>query len=323
MSGPAPLVVTGMEHRFIGNSGLRVSALGLGCMGFGGRSSLRETQAITHRALDLGITLFDTADVYGNRGDSERWLGRALGPRRRDVVIATKFGGSMSPLDPGMSGAAPARIVAAAEASLRRLNTDYIDLYQLHKPDPLTPLEDTLAALDGLVRQGKVRFIGCCKLPPTDLERASSIALSRGAASFVSTQNHYNVITRSMERSVVPAARRLGIGVLPYFPLERGLLTASFRPGTPLPAGSRAARWLGVAPDADRMLDAVDRLSGICRRHGTALLTLAIQWLLREGAVASVIAGASSVGQVEQNVAACGTAVTAEALREADAVLPA
>lgn len=312
----------GMEYRVLGNSALKVSAIGLGCMGFGSRTTLRESVAITRRALELGVTLFDTADVYGNRGDSERWLARALGTRRRDVVIATKFGGSMSRDDPGQSGAAPGRIVAAVEGSLARLKTDYIDLYQLHRPDPSTPIADTLDALDRLVREGKVRFIGCSKFPATELEQADSISRARGIAAFSSSQYHYNVISRAIETGALPVARRLGIGVLPYFPLERGLLTAKFRAGSPLPAGSRAARWLATAPDADQKLAAAARLSQICGGYGTDLLALAIQWLLGERAVSSVITGASSPAQIEQNVAAACALVPECALREAGSVLP-
>ncbi|MGH9355801.1 MAG: aldo/keto reductase, partial [Terriglobia bacterium] len=212
-----------MEFRNLGKSGLRVSAVGLGCNNFGGRLDLEETRKVIHKALDLGITLFDTADVYGNKGASEDFMGQVLGGRRRDIVLATKFGMSMG--DAEKSGASRRYIFSAVESSLRRLRTDWIDLYQLHQPDPRTPIEETLRALDDLIRHGKVRYIGCSNFAAWQVVEAQWAARHFGLNAFVSCQDEYSLLERNLERQLLPAIQAYELGLLPYFPLASGLLT--------------------------------------------------------------------------------------------------
>lgn len=293
-----------MEYRQLGRSGLKVSAVGLGCNNFGRRCSQEATNEVVHKALDLGVTMFDTADFYG-AGLSEEFLGRALGTRRKEVVVATKFGLSMGP-GPYQSGGSRRYIMQAVEASLKRLGTDYIDLYQHHFPDPSTPIEETLKALDDLIRVGKVRYIGSSNLAGWQVANAAWVSKSLGLDAFVSAQNHYNLLDRRIERDVIPAAEAFGVGILPYFPLASGMLTGKYRRGAPVPNDSRAA----ANPDAaQRMLtDAnfavVEALEGFARDRGKSVLDVAISWLLGQGQVASVISGATKPEQVEANVAA-------------------
>src|SRR5580693_7452435 len=223
-----------MEVRNLGISGLRVSLVGLGCNNFGGRIGLEESRAVVHKALDLGITLFDTADTYGNRGGSEDCLGQVLGERRKDVVLATKFG---LPMDEAkvLNGASRRYVMTAVEASLRRLKTDWIDLYQLHRPDPLTPIEETLRALDDLIRQGKVRYVGNSNFAAWQAVEADGIARDRNLNRFVSCQNEYSLIKRDIEVELVGAMQACGLGLLPYFPLGAGLLTGKYARAAPLP----------------------------------------------------------------------------------------
>lgn len=258
-----------MELRNLGRSGLLVSVVGLGCNNFGGRSGFEDSQAVVHKALDLGITLFDTADMYGNRGGSEDYLGRILGPRRKDIVLATKFGMAMGD-SPEQRGASRRYIMAAVEASLKRLRTDWIDLYQLHQPDPRTPIEETLRALDDLVRQGKLRYIGCSNLPAWQVVEAQWTARHHNLAAFVSAQDEYSLLERRIERELLPALRAYGLGLLPYYPLAGGLLTGKYRRDAPPPADTRMAKNPTYAQRAMTAanLDAVDRLAAFARERG-------------------------------------------------------
>src|SRR3954468_10329656 len=235
-----------MELRNVGRSGLRVSVVGLGCDNFGMRLDLAATRAVVERALERGITLFDTADSYGNRGGSETMLGEVLGARRKDIVLATKFSSPMSDQQP-LRSASRRYIMGAVEASLRRLRTDWIDLYQQHWPDPLTPIDETLRALDDLVRQGKVRYIGCSNFPAWQVVEAAWTARSHNLNPFVSCQDEYSLIYRKAEEELMPAARKYGMGLLPYFPLASGLLTGKYRRNAPMPAGTRLANTQRLA----------------------------------------------------------------------------
>ena len=308
-----------MDQRNLGNSGLRVSLVGLGCNNFGMKLDAEGTRKVVHRALDLGITLFDTADTYGNFGGSETCLGQALGERRKDIVLATKFGMAMNAAGTKL-GAARGYIRAAVDASLKRLNTDWIDLYQLHQPDPRTPIEETLRALDDLVRQGKVRYIGCSNLPGWQVVEAQWTSKHLGLNSFISCQDEYSLLVRGIERELVPAMSAYGLGLLPYFPLASGLLAGKYKRNAAMPQG---ARLMLVKRLADRYLtdanwQTVERLEDFCARHDHGLLDLAFSWLLAQPRVASVIAGATTPEQVEQNVRAAGWALSTEDLGEVD-----
>jgi aryl-alcohol dehydrogenase-like predicted oxidoreductase len=308
-----------MEVRNLGVSGLRVSLVGLGCNNFGGRIGLDESRAVVHKALDLGITLFDTADTYGNRGGSEDALGALLGERRKDIVLATKFGMPMD--DAGvLAGASRRYIMTAVEASLRRLKTDWIDLYQLHTPDDLTPIEETLRALDDLIRQGKVRYVGNSNFAAWQAVAAHWSARNHNLNRFVSCQNEYSLIKRDIEAELVPAMAACGLGLLPYFPLASGLLSGKYRRQAPPPPGTRLARMTGLA---ERYLTpanwtVVERLENFCAPRGHGLLELALSWLAARPGIASVIAGATKPEQLEQNVKAVGWTLTAEDMAEID-----
>ncbi len=302
-----------MEIRNLGHSGLRVSAIGLGCNNFGGRIDQEATQKVIHKAFDLGITLFDTADVYGDRGGSETAMGRVLGDRRKDIVLASKFALPMSD-DDRDRGASRRHIMAAVEASLTRLKTDWLDLYQLHQPDPLTPIEETLRALDDLVRQGKVRYIGCSNLKSWQVVEAQWTAKSLGLNHFVSCQDEFSLVKREAERELMPAARAYGLGLLPYFPLASGLLTGKYRRNAPMPENARLTKTQRLA---DRYLTEQnwaisEKLIDFAESHGHTALELAFSWLLAKPPVASVIAGATRPEQLEQNVKA-GSWVLSEA----------
>ncbi|HXF53605.1 MAG TPA: aldo/keto reductase [Hyphomicrobiaceae bacterium] len=309
-----------MKLRNVGQSGLRVSVVGLGCNNFGGRIDREASRAVVHKALDLGVTLFDTADTYGERGGSETYLGEILGVRRKDVVLATKFGMPMDE-EGRLRGASRRYIMTAVEASLKRLKTDWIDLYQLHRPDPLTPIEETLGALDDLVRQGKVRYIGCSNLPAWQVVAAHFAAREQGFTGFICCQDHYSLLAREIEAELVPAMRHLGLGLLPYFPLASGLLTGKYKRGAPPPPGTRLAhptqsyaqRYL-----TDANWDKVERLSRFAQARGRTLLDVAIAWLAAKPPVASVIAGATKPEQVEANVKAGSWEMAAEEVAEVD-----
>jgi aryl-alcohol dehydrogenase-like predicted oxidoreductase len=307
-----------MDYRTLGVSKLLVSSVGLGCNNFGIRCDFEQTRAVVHKALDLGVTLFDTADSYGQRGGSERLLGEILGPRRNDIVLATKFGSAMD--DEGSrKGASRRYIMSAVEASLRRLRTDWIDLYQLHHPDPSTPIEETLRALDDLMSQGKIRYIGCSNLSAVQLEEAHSTARRCNLHPFASAQNEYSVLRRDLEREAVPVMKALGIGLLPYFPLASGLLTGKYRRDD-IPAGTRLAspRAHEAVFRSDANWSLIEKLDRYCVERGRSLLELAISWLLSEPIVSSVIAGATKPDQLEQNVSAARWELTASELADID-----
>jgi len=296
-----------MEIRNLGRSGLRVSVVGLGCNNFGGRIDLEATRRVVHRALDAGITLFDTADSYGNRGTSETMLGETLGDRRKDIVLATKFS---QPMDDAqtLKGASRRYIMFAVEASLRRLRTDWIDLYQQHLPDPLTPMEETLRALDDLTRQGKVRYIGCSNLPAWQVADAAWTSRAHDLNTFASAQDEYSLLARGAERELLPALNAYGLGLLPYYPLAGGLLTGKYRRDQPLPDKSRLTY---VKASADRFLternwSQLERLEAFCAKRGKSLLELAFSWLASRAPVSSIIAGATRPEQIDANVKAVG-----------------
>jgi aryl-alcohol dehydrogenase-like predicted oxidoreductase len=308
------------DLRPLGTSGLVVSRVGLGCNNFGRRIGPEQTRAVVHAALDAGVTLFDTSDSYG---DSEELLGAALAGRRDEVVIATKFGWDVGGANVPDWGARASRryVRRAVERSLRRLGTDWIDLYQLHRPDGVTPMEETLAALTDLVREGKVRYIGSSNLAAWQITDADWIARTRGLERFVSAQNHYNLLERGVEAEVVPACLHHGIGLLPYFPLASGLLTGKYRRGEPPPPGTRLADR-GLPPADDPRFDVVERLEAFARERGVTLLDVAIGGLAAQPAVASVIAGATTPEQVRANVAAGAWRPTAEDLAALDEIAP-
>jgi aryl-alcohol dehydrogenase-like predicted oxidoreductase len=308
-----------MEIRNLGRCGLRVSAVGLGCNNFGGRIDMAATRTVIHRALDVGITLFDTADIYGERGGSETAMGAVLGARRRDIVLATKFGMPMD--EAGVKrGASRGYIVRALEASLKRLQTDWIDLYQLHDHDPLTPIEETLRALEDLTRAGKVRYVGCSNLPAWRVVEAQLTAKAINVSGFVSVQDEYSLLARGIERELLPAAGAYGLGLLPYFPLAAGLLTGKYTRGAAPAEGTRFAKVprLRERYATERNLDRVDALQGFAAARGHTLLELAFSWLATRPQVASVIAGATRPEQIDANVAATGWRLTAEEIAEVD-----
>ncbi len=301
-----------MRYRRLGNSGLSVSVVGLGCNNFGRRIGLDQTRAVVHAALDAGITLFDTADIYG---ESEDFLGEVLGSARADIVLATKFGMDMQgQLGPDWGARGSRRYIRKAiESSLRRLRTDWVDLYQLHAPDPSTPIEETLAALQELVGEGKVRYIGCSNFAAWQLADADWTARYRGASRFISAQNHYSLVERDVERELAPACEHLGVGILPFYPLANGLLSGKYRRGEDAPEGTRLAmrpEWL-----TDRRFDRVEALEAYAEERGRSLLDVAIGGLAAQPAVASVIAGATKPEQVAANAAAGEWVPTAEDLK--------
>jgi aryl-alcohol dehydrogenase-like predicted oxidoreductase len=295
------------QRRKIGS--LEVSLTGLGCNNFGWRINEAHSRRVVDAALDSGINFFDTADLY-DTGNSEEYLGRALAGRRLEVVIATKFG---MKLDETRHGARPEYVRRAAEDSLRRLGTDYIDLYQIHQPDPNTPIADTLGALDELVHAGKVREIGCSNFSAAQIREAGG--------RFVSVQNQYSLFHREPEAEVLPECSRLGLAFLPYFPLASGLLTGKYRKGQPLPKGSRGDAGWGPKVFTDENLDKVERLIQFAEGRGHSLLELAFSWLAAQPAVASVIAGATSPEQVKANATAALWKLSPEELREIDTLV--
>lgn len=312
-----------MEYRNLGQSGLQVSVVGLGCMNFGLMNDAGESREIVHRAMELGVNLFDTADVYGERGKSEQYLGKALGARRPEVIIATKFAGPMSDERRDMQGGSRRYIMQAVEGSLSRLGTDYIDLYQMHRYDDDAPIEETVRALDDLIRQGKVRYVGCSNYAAWQITDAVWTANAANLNAFVSAQNRYSLLKRDIEKEVVPVCETFGLGILPYFPLESGLLTGKYRKGEPAPEGTRLAQWGSFATSAfatDENFDKVSALQAISDRYDHSLLDMAMGWLATRPAVASVIAGVTSKAQLEQNVAAGGWRPSAEELAEIDEV---
>jgi aryl-alcohol dehydrogenase-like predicted oxidoreductase len=307
-----------MELRRIGE--LEVSVAGLGCNNFGMRIDEEATRAVVDAAIDAGVNFFDTADLYGGT-KSEEMLGRALGSRRDDVVVATKFGMLKPPEDSGLTGGHPDWVARACEDSLRRLGTDRIDLYWLHAPDPETPIGDTLAALDRLVRDGKVRELGCSNFSATQIDEAAAVAKERGLRPFVTVQNDYSLLQREPEKEVLDACARLDMTFVPYFPLASGLLTGKYKRGEAPPEGTRLAQW--GAPSDDRF-DVVERLDALACAHGYTLHEMALSWLAGTPEVASVIAGATKPEQVRANAdATLAWALTPADRAEIDAIAPA
>ena len=312
-----------MRYRSLGESGLVVSVVGLGCNNFGGRLDLDATRTVVDAALESGVTLLDTADIYGQDAGSERLLGEVLGKRRDQVVLATKFGHQRYDMGYGPAAGAKggrAYIRRAVTESLRRLRTDYIDLYQLHTPDPVTPIEETIAALDELVKEGKVRYLGHSNLAGWQIADASHLAARSGRTPFISAQNHWSLLERGAEAEVVPAARHFGLGLLPYFPLANGLLTGKVRRGQPVPAGSRLAGRAGYVTDAK--LDKVEALISWASAHGVAVLDVSIGGLAALPGCISVIAGATTAEQVKANATAGDWVPSAAELAEIDAIVP-
>lgn len=308
-----------MEQRNLGKSGLRVSLVGLGCNNFGGRIDAAASKPVIRKALDLGITLFDTADVYGNRGGSETIIGDYLGSEREKVVLASKF--SMRMDDAGeLRGASRRYIMKAVGDSLKRLKTDYIDLYQLHAPDPLTPIEETLRTLEDLIRQGMVRYTGCSNLPAWQVVEAQWTAKSLGLEGFASIQDEYSLLVRGIEGELIPAAEKYGLGLLPYFPLANGLLTGKYRKGEPLPEGARLTNNKSRADDilTEKNWQTAEQLEAYSKGKGRSLLELAFGWLASNPVVSSVIAGATKPEQLEENAAAVSWKLTPEELAEVD-----
>jgi aryl-alcohol dehydrogenase-like predicted oxidoreductase len=310
-----------MEYRNLGNSGLIVSALGLGTNNIGRQVDMPTTQAIVDKCLEYGMTFFDTADVYGAEpGRSEEFLGRALKPHRRDVVIATKGSGPMGK-GPYWSGASRRYLMDALDASLRRLDTDYVDLYQVHFPDPKTPIEETLRALDDMVRAGKARYVGLCNYSGLQIADAVAVARREHLTVPISAQNRYNMIERDIEKDVVPASQEHGLGILPFYPLLAGLLTGKYRrdftpEGTRLTSGIHF--YAGILENAD--YDLIDRYTEFAAERDHTLIELAIGWLASQPAVGCVMTGATRVEQIEQNLQSCEWRLTPEELVQIDAL---
>jgi aryl-alcohol dehydrogenase-like predicted oxidoreductase len=312
-----------MRYRPLGNSGLLVSVVGLGCNNFGRRLDVEQTRAVVDAAIDGGITLLDTAETYGGVGRSEEMLGEVLAGRRDQVVLATKFGSQGS--DMGYGSAAGAKgsrsyIKRAVEQSLRRLRTDYIDLYQIHTPDPVTPIEETLSALADLVLSGLVRYIGHSNFSGVQLAAAAATARELNAVPFISAQNHWSLLERQAELDVVPAAIEFGLGVLPFFPLANGLLTGKIRRGIGPAEGTRLAERAGYI--TEDKLDKVEALARWAEEHDRTLLDVAIGGLAALPGCTSVIAGATSAAQVQANVAAGEWQPTPAGLAEIDKLIP-
>jgi aryl-alcohol dehydrogenase-like predicted oxidoreductase len=311
-----------MQQRNLGNSGLKVSLVGLGCNNFGGdRIDLAATRQVVHKAFDLGITLIDTADVYGNCGDSETFLGEVLGDRRKDIVLASKCG---LPMDSAgkLKGASRHYILSAIDASLKRLKTDWIDLYIIHRPDPQTPIEETLRTLDDLVRAGKVRYTGCSTYAPWQVVEAQWTARHHNLNHYITCQDQYSLLARGIERELIPVMKDYSLGLIPHTPLAAGLLTGKYRRNAPMPEAGRitrekrqAERWISDANWAT-----VEKLTAFAEARGHNLLELAMSWLAAQPVVSSIIAGATSPAQLESNARAAEWKLTAEDLAEIDKI---
>lgn len=301
----------GAALRTLGKTGPKVSAVGIGCNNFGGRIDMAATQKVVDAAMEHGAILFDTAESYGN-GLSEEFLGKALGAKRKNAVIATKcsFGSGVK---------------EACEKSLKRLGTDYIDLYQLHRPDPTTPIEETMRAMDALVKEGKVRFIGHSNFSGAQTNEAAKIAADKKLAAFVSAQNQYSLLTRDIEADLVPACEAHGLGILPYFPLESGLLTGKYKRGETPPEGSRLGNAAARGGNASRFLNdekliKVEKLSALAEANGATILDMAFGWLLSRPYIGSVIAGATKPEQVAANVKAAAWRPSPEVAKKIDEI---
>lgn len=308
-----------MEHRKLGDSDILVSLVGLGCNNFGAKLDLEGSKAVIHAALDAGITLFDTADTYGNKGGSETILGQVLGARRQDIVLATKFGKPMDS-EGKLKGASRQYVTDAVHASLRRLKTDWIDHYQLHAPDPDTPIEETLRAVEDLIRAGKVRTFGVSNMPAAEVQSACDTARTLGIHGPVTCQDEYSLLRRDIETALRPTLENNRLSLLPFFPLANGLLTGKYQAGVQPPADTR----LGLAPPYvksylnDEDFSRADRLRQFAESQGHSLLELAFSWLAAQPVVASVIAGATKAEQIRANATAAGWKLTAEELAEVD-----
>ncbi len=311
--------MTEMRYRPLGDSGLMVSVVGVGCNAFGARIDQQQTDAVVNAAIDAGITLFDTADTYAT-GESETMLGKALGSRRDDVVVATKFGMDMHGANGPDWGARASRRYArrAVEASLRRLGTDHIDLYQLHTPDAVTPIDETLEAMSDMVTEGKVGYLGCSNFTAWQLIDADWTARTAGTQRFVSAQNEYSLYNRTAELELVPAAEQVGVSVLPYFPLAYGLLTGKYTRGASAPSGSRLEQQSHRLDNAD--FDRIEPLEAYAKQRGIGMLDVAIGGLAAQPTVASVISGATRPEQIEANVRAGAWEPTADDLAELDRI---
>jgi aryl-alcohol dehydrogenase-like predicted oxidoreductase len=311
-----------MRYQTLGDSGLLVSVVGLGCNNFGGRLDIDRTRAVVDAAIDVGVTLLDTADIYGNQGGSEEMLGQVLSGRRDKVVLATKWGHQSTDMGYGVAAGAKggrAYMRRAVEESLRRLRTDYIDLYQLHTPDPRTPIAETIAAASELVAEGKVRYLGHSNFTGWQIAETAHVAREIGGVPFISAQNRWSLLEREVESEVVPAALHYGVGVLPYFPLANGLLTGKVRRAAEIPAGSRIAERQYLI--TERRLDIIERLTDWGKQHGRSLLDIAVAGLAAQPGCSSVIAGATSAEQVRANAAAGEWVPTQAELDEIDAIL--
>jgi len=307
-----------MQQRELGRSGLKVSALGLGCNNFGWLIDEAASRQVIDRALELGINFFDTADVYG---DSELVLGRAFAGRRDRVIIATKFGIAREGLS---GGASRSYVLQAAERSLQRLQTDYLDVLYLHRPDPKVPLEETLRALEDLMRQGKVRHAAASNMSPELLQEADRTARAQQLHGFVATQEPYSLLERGIDKSLLPAVQQLHLSLIPYFPLASGLLTGKYQRGIAPAQGTRLAAWKNLASGlTDENFDRIERLEAFARARGRSLVELAIAWLLHRPVVASVIAGATKPSQLEANCRALDWNLSAQDMVQIDQLAPA
>jgi aryl-alcohol dehydrogenase-like predicted oxidoreductase len=309
-----------VKHRKIGKSDLQVSVIGLGCNNFGfvANMDVEASRRVIDKAIDSGINFLDTSDSYGT---SEDILGEVLGERRRKIILATKFG-SKPNTSGEKSGASRSYILSEVEESLRRLRTDYIDLYQLHYPDPKTPIEETLRALNELLQSGKIRYIGCSNFSSDQLKKAETTAQEEGLPKFVSSQDEYSLLVRDIERDLLPLSEQYGMSELPYFPLASGLLTGKYKKGHPPPKGSRLGEKQGLADryHSEAHLEKVERLRQFAEERGHSLLELAFGWLLSHKIVASVIAGATKPEQVEANAKADAWNLTRDELNQVDEI---
>ena len=312
-----------MEKRAIGNSGLKVSLIGLGCNNFGSRMDRAASGPVIEKALDLGIDFFDTANVYGSpTGESETILGHVLGTRRKNVVLATKCGKQMSSTG-ALKGGARSTIITSVEDSLRRLKTDWIDLMYMHDPDPSTPIEESLRALDDLVRQGKVRYIGCSNFAAWQLAEAAYVADHRNLHHFICSQDEYSLLTRAPEKEMIPAMKHFGLGLIPYFPLASGLLTGKYKrdampKGARLTQSEKLAKYFLADPN---VWTRIEKLEAFCDEQGHSMTELAFSWLGARQPVSSIIAGASNPAQLEENVKSANWKLTAEDMKRIDDLL--
>lgn len=310
-----------MQYRHVGNSDLQVSLIGLGCNNFGARMTTEDARPIVHKALDLGVTLFDTADSYGS-GGSESALGEILGSRRQDIVLASKFGLSLEDSPRRVVPTTRDYIMGAVEGSLRRLQTDWIDLYQLHALHAETEMDEVLRALDDLITQGKVRHVGCSNLSAWRVVDANWIAKTQGLSPFVSSQNEYNLLNRGVEKELLPALQEKQMGFLPFYPLAAGVLTGKYRKGAAIPTGTRLNKMTHLAARFfnDETMDIVEALRGFAEARDRTLLELSFAWLASRDVIPSIIAGTSRPAQVEANVAAVEWQLTDDEVCEIDRI---